>query len=278
METDLSFFGLKGKADYDHFSGNLYYRSGDLGYTVGNWDSMGFTERENALAYLVRLEDQQKKLYGTPTIQFQATVNDVNYALGDMLGANTYAVNDMRDMTNRTHNQNLYEKAPLEVSPNRTLLAPYDIPKVVEKDIRDMTMKEFSDYRRSMGVSTNSGSGEMFSLDPVKVLSKFEKWQDAREKFINGQGSIEDVLKYVESDEDGYSRLVDEEIAEERKRDVAVPKHGINWRRWPLWRWIASRFHRRDLGRNRVWQIDSGTALRERPGAAQGSSMDLYRF
>jgi hypothetical protein len=123
------------------------------------------------------------------------------------------------------------------------------------KDIRDMSMAEYAEFRkRTIGpsthkpleVSTNVGpvSGTDYNTHPK---SPFELWKEAREKFVKGEiDDVELVLKYVREDEPGYSKIVDMEIAEERKSkevDSGVHKHRFNWRRWPTWRWLVPWLH-----------------------------------
>jgi hypothetical protein len=128
--------------------------------------------------------------------------------------------------------------------------------KVSTKDIRDMSVAEYASYRRSvlgpeehtpLGVSTNIGPifGTDYNTHPK---SSFELWKEAREQYIKGEiDDIELVLRYVREEEPGYSKIVDMEIAEERKSkevDSGVHKHRFNWRRWPTWRWLVPWLHR----------------------------------
>lgn len=123
------------------------------------------------------------------------------------------------------------------------------------KDIRDMSMAEYAEFRnRTIGPSTHKPLGVSTNVGPVfgtdyntHPKSAFELWKEAREKFIKGEiDDVELVIKYVREDEPGYSKIVDMEIAEERKSkevDSGVHKHRFNWRRWPTWRWLVPWLH-----------------------------------
>jgi hypothetical protein len=64
--------------------------------------------------------------------------------------------------------------------------------------------------------------------------SRFQQWQEARQAYIDGTGTIDAVLEYVEEGENRYD---------------GVYKHGLHRSRWPPWRWLEGRCHRRALGR-----------------------------
>jgi hypothetical protein len=209
---------------------------------------------------------------------------DIYYRSGNM----GYAVKDFRDM----HiGEQVYALEKMDREAKRKEVDFARLQQSHAKDIRNMSMSEYNQLRKELGYNNSYGNGLFgsgVSLNTglgyaapttVKQVTKFDHWKDAREKFINGEIiDIEEVLKYVESDEDGYSKLVDMEIAEERAKNVTVHQHRINWRRWPLWRWLGAWLHRRDLGRNRHGQDYVGPTLYQRSRAAHRGPLDYGGF
>jgi len=281
---NLSVYGLKGTGEYDLHSGNFFYRVGNLGVAINGWRHMDDFEREQALGTLhaadaqADLKAQVASLAGIPPMVLEP-----------------YEVHDYRDKTVYGYSPDEYQAVVSATYKAKQKEVDFQrVREISAKDIRDMSMAEYGQYRKSMGfvsdapdrgilsapkprgVSLNTGSGFMA---PAKELTKFERWKDAREKFINGDiTDIEEVLKHVESGEDGYSKLVDMEIAEERESRVTVHKHRFDWRRWPLWRWLVAGLHWRNLGRSRDREDDIGSALRQRSRAALGGPLDYGGF
>lgn len=263
--NDLSLYGLEGAAEVDSYSGDLFYRTGDKGYTIGGWQHMHAPERESALEHMRKLMEQQKSLASIPPMEIMRVVGDTLNVEPTSYG---YTVNDYRTVTEGIAKRQAQQK---EVDFQK-------LQQASANDIRNMSMAEYSQFRKNYGVGTSTGSGGIFAPEPAKE-TKFDRWTSARDDFINGKVSLDEVLKYVDLDDaNKYDALVDKEIREERAKNVTVHQHGFSWRRWPLWRWLVSRLHWRNLGRHRDWEDDFGTALRQRPGTALRSPLDFSRF
>lgn len=194
-----------------------------------------------------RVHVPSSQWYPAPTLQNQASIEEI-YGM---------SVSDYQMVVEATHKQQTKER-------DKFLQKELDLQRLQQeaksktvKDIRDMTMDEYAAYRREvlgpqthkpMGVSLRTGSEFLGTDYNTHPKSPFDLWKDARDKFIEGDiTDINEVLKHVKMDEDGYSKIVDMEIAEERAaKEVSdgLHKHRFCWSRWfATWR-LGAWFHR----------------------------------
>lgn len=99
---------------------------------------------------------------------------------------------------------------------------------VTVQQLKDMNMRDYADWRKTSRLAPEYvgvlGSGK----------SKYDRWKDARDAYANGTGSLDEVLKYVEEDNDRYDD---------------VYQYRVHRSRWHAWWWLARWWHRRALGR-----------------------------
>lgn len=159
--------------------------------------------------------------------------------------------------------------------PERKLPTLYDKPAQetqVERDhmvysgeIAHMTMAEYANFRRRMGL--NSGGGGGLYGPPTKT--PFDKYMDARNAYIDGKGELDEMIKYVRlEDEDSYDEIFDIDPAYKHRKPRC---------RWLAW-WRLGRRHRGDLGRTRDWEDNVGPALGQRSLSALRSALDSGRI
>jgi hypothetical protein len=144
---------------------------------------------------------------------------DMATGLGYMLGVQPYTVQDLRG-------------------------SPYE--KLAEETVREHNGWTVQKRHHEKGYVYWGSPGDYNPFHRPIVKTPFEKWAEARDKFIAGtEKDINKVLMHVlVGDGDLYDAWVDKEIELEREEDDGLHKHRFSWRRWPAWRWVVAWLHR----------------------------------